>query len=74
MAGMNGLRQAIGDLSNRMVTREELALQVKQITADIADLKRSRDEATGKASQTSVLISMAFGLAGLIFGIINLLT
>ena len=48
--------------------------QIERITVDIADLKRSRDEAAGKASQTSVLISMAFGIAGIVFGIVNLLS
>lgn len=74
LAGMNEFRDAMGDLSNRMVTRDEYALQVLHLQRDLADLKKSRDEATGKASQTSVIVSMLFGVAGIIFGIVNLLT
>lgn len=73
LATMNEFREAMGDLSGRMVTREELALQMERARADIADLKKSRDQAAGKASQTSVIISMLFGVAGVVFGLINLL-
>jgi hypothetical protein len=73
LAGMNEFRAAMGDLSGRMMTREEVVLLMKKVDADIADLKKSRDRAEGKASQTSVLISYLIGGAGLVFGIINLL-
>jgi len=74
LAGMNEFRAAMQDLSARMVTRAEMALQMDKLESDIADLKRSRDLAAGKASQTSVIISLLFGVAGVIFGIINLAT
>ena len=73
LASMNEFRAAMQDLSSRMVTREEQALLTRKLEADIADLKKSRDQAEGKASQTSVIISLLFGVAGVIFGIINLL-
>jgi hypothetical protein len=47
--------------------------QIDRIKEDVSDLKRSRDEATGKASQTSVIIAYLIGGAGLVVGIINLL-
>jgi hypothetical protein len=47
--------------------------QIDRIKADISDLKRSRDQSAGKASQTSVIISMLFGVAGIVFGFVNLI-
>ena len=73
LAGMNEFREAMGDLSNRMVTRAELMVQLDKVDIQLKDLRKSRDESAGKASQTSVLIALGFGVAGLIFGIIDLL-
>jgi hypothetical protein len=72
LAAMNEFRNAMGDLSNRMVTRGELGLQMDQVGLDIADLKKSRDMAAGKASQTSVMVSYVIGIAGLVMGVIGL--
>jgi hypothetical protein len=47
--------------------------QIDGIKKDVSDLKRSRDQSAGKASQTSVIISMLFGVAGIVFGIVNLI-
>jgi len=52
---------------------EGLLERLAGIALDIADLKRSRDVAAGKASQSSVIISMLFGLAGVVLGIVGLL-
>jgi len=73
LAGMNEFREAMGDLSNRMVTRAELMVQLDKVDIQLKDLRKSRDESAGKASQTSVIIDLGFGVAGLIFGIIDLL-
>ena len=74
LAGMNEFRNAMSDLSSRMMTREEVSLLMKKLDADIADLKKSRDQAEGKASQTSVIISLLFGVAGVILGAVGLLS
>ena len=74
LAGMNEFREQLRDQAGRFATRTEVEIQLEKIDLQIKDLRQSRDEATGKASQTSVLISMGFGVAGLIFGVINLLT
>jgi hypothetical protein len=71
---VNEFRGALTDLSNRMATRQELDLQLDKLRGDIVDLKRSRDEASGKASQTSVIVSMLFGVSGLVVAIVGLLT
>ena len=73
LAGMNEFRQAMGDLSARMITREEVALMMEKLNADIADLKKSRDQAAGKASQSSVIVSLLFGAAGIVLGAVGLI-
>jgi hypothetical protein len=73
LASMNEFRASLSDQSTRMVTRNEMSLQVGRLQEDISDLKRSRDELTGKASQSSVTTAMLLGIAGLILAIIGLL-
>jgi len=51
--GMNEFRTALKDQAHDFITRKEYDVSCK----DIADLKKSRDIATGKASQNSVLIA-----------------
>ena len=51
LAGMNEFRDAMNDLSNRMATRNEVQARAERVDMDIADLKSSRDEGRGKASQ-----------------------
>jgi hypothetical protein len=70
---VNEFRGALVDLSARMATRQEVDLQLDRVRADLADLKRSRDESAGKASQSSVIVSMLFGVAGLVLAVVGLL-
>lgn len=73
LASMNEFRASLSDLSSHMATRNELALQVERLQEDISDLKRSRDELTGKASQSSVTTATVLGVAGLILALIGLM-
>ena len=73
LAGMNEFRDAMSDLSNRMATRNEMDVHLKQVAAELADLKKSRDMASGKASQTALLITLAFSLLGVAISVINML-
>jgi len=74
LAGMNEFREAMSDMSSRMATRTEMQLRVDQLSVDISDLRKSRDIATGKASTTSVLITLALSLVGLAISLVNLLS
>ena len=74
LGGMNEFREAMKDQAAQMVTRSELNVRFERIDEELESLRTYRDRMEGKASQTSVIVSLVFGIAGLIFGIINLLT
>ena len=57
----------------RRVANEVITMQIDRMEDDIANLKQSRDEQTGKASQSSVILSLILGVSGLVVGVVSLL-
>lgn len=74
LAGMNEFRDAMKDLQGRMVTRDEMDVQISKIVTQIDDLRKSRDQLEGKASQKSADTALIFGAPGTILGIVGLLS
>ena len=73
LAGMNEFRESMNDMASRMITRNEVDIQVEKIESQLADLKKSRDQLEGKASQKSADIALLFGAAGTVISIVGLL-
>ena len=83
LSQMNEIREAMREQAARSPSRDEVSIlidklasetriEIRKICADINDLKLSRAELHGKASQSSLNISMALALLGLLFGLINI--
>ena len=83
LSQMNEIREAMREQAARSPSRDEVnilidklasetRIEIRKICADINDLKLSRAELHGKASQSSLNISMALALLGLLFGLINI--
>ncbi len=73
LEGMNEFRDTLKDQAARFVTREELNAQLVRVDEAIRSLELSRAELKGKASQTSVMITLFLSAVGLAMGLINLL-
>ena len=72
LEGMNEFREAMKDAAARTVTRDELCIQLRPIIEEIKELKTYKDQATGKASQSSVTASTGIAVVGLIIGLVSL--
>ena len=68
LESMNEFRDVLKDQNRTFVTRPEH----QTMLADIADLRKSRDESTGKASQGTALLGIGLGLAGIVVGVISI--
>jgi len=68
LEGMNEFRDALKDQASRFVTRDELTLQLKQLAVEVDSLKISRAVMEGKASQSSMYLTMAISVASLFLG------
>ena len=66
---MNEFREALKDQNSRFITRTEFDLMLK----DIQDLKESRAELSGKASQQSVNVAYVISVAGIILSAIGVI-
>jgi len=62
--GMNEFRDTLRDQASRFVTRDELALKVDVLQAQIGELKKFRDQAAGKADTKAVYIAYALAVIG----------
>ena len=71
--GMNEFRDAMKDLGGRMATLLEVEAIAASMRSEIGELKRAKDIAEGKASQSSVLWLGLATVIGWILGIIGLL-
>jgi len=65
LTGMNEFRATLKDQSATFVTRAELTLIMNKIQTNLDELNKIRDVATGKASQTSMIIAIIISIAGL---------
>ena len=70
---MNEFRDALKDAASRQVTREELAVIVDRFRTDIDELKQYRATMDGKASQSSVNITLVIAVLSLALGAVKLL-
>jgi hypothetical protein len=78
---MNEFRETLRDQSKTFVTKSDLEAyqrlvntQIGANTDDIKDIQLSDAALAGKASQSQVIVSYLLGIAGIIFGIINIIT
>ena len=71
--GMNEFREALKDQSNRNVTKAEYDDCVRRILADVRELRESRAELAGKASQSSVDRALVISLSGLGLAILSVI-
>ena len=70
---MNEFRAALKDTIARQVSREELAVIVERFRMDIDDLKQYRATMDGKASQSSVNVTLVIAVLSLVLGAVKLL-
>ena len=66
--GMNEFRSTLKDQSASFITRAEHAA----LEREIQDLRESRAELTGKASQTSVLVAYILSALGLLVSVVEI--
>jgi hypothetical protein len=72
LAVMNEIRGQLNDQASTFLTREASDLQHTRIEEDIRSLRESRSLLEGKASQTSVMITIVIAVLGLLVGIVGL--
>ena len=71
--GMNEFRQSLKEQNNTFMSRSEINSHFDKIDEMIQDLAKSRDIATGKASQTSVNIVTILAIISLLISAFTLL-
>jgi hypothetical protein len=70
---MNEFRVQIKDERSLFLPRAEYLLQHDRVVGDIRELRESRATLEGKASQTSVIITLLVGVTGIVLSVISLL-
>jgi hypothetical protein len=65
---MNEFRQALTDREATYYTRPEHDVYSRMVETDLRMLRESRAELMGKASQSSVLLTLAVAISGMVFG------
>ena len=73
LEGMNEFRDTLKDQASRFVTRDELALQIKANREAINELRTFKDRLEGKASASSVYVTGALAIIGIITSVLGLL-
>jgi len=74
LARMNELREAMNDQSKTFVTRREHEITFEGANKDIKELMKTKDIASGKASQTSLLFAYLLAGIGIALSVIQILT
>ena len=69
---MNNFRRDMQRMEGSFMTKIEFDSKHEMVSKDIVDLRLSRAELQGKASQLSVNIALLFSALGVIIGIIKL--
>ena len=72
LAGMNEFREQLKDQAARFITRDEASLMLGPVCEDMRTVRDFMTRQEGKASQLSVLIALALGLAGLLLGLLRM--
>jgi hypothetical protein len=73
LARMNEFRDALKDQAGTFVTKEEMAIRVAALVAQVDDLRLSKAFLEGRASQTSVYVAYGLGILSLLIGVASLL-
>ena len=73
LEGMNEIRSQLSAQAQEFATKGELDGHINVINVKLDSLTKSRDEAKGKASQTSMLIAIGFSVVSVIFGMASLI-
>ena len=73
LEGMNEFRQQLKDQTNTFLTRNEYETKHTLLADKISDLRESRAEMAGKASQKSVNITLLISILGLVIGLVSIL-
>ena len=71
--GMNEFRDTLRDQASRFVTREELDIKIGVVVEAISELKMYKAQMEGRASVSSVYVSYAIALLGIVLSVISLL-
>ncbi|HUV62383.1 MAG TPA: hypothetical protein VMW24_00725 [Sedimentisphaerales bacterium] len=69
LEGMNEFREQLKEQATQFITRAEHSFVMKEIN----DLKESRAELRGKASQASVALTYVLTVIAILLGIVNML-
>jgi hypothetical protein len=72
LEGMNEFRNTLRDQAGGFLTRSEYNFAHEKISTDVAELKTFRAVIESKASQTSMMITMAIALIGLLVSVVSL--
>ena len=68
---MNEFREQLKDQSASFITKSEYFVKIDVLDKDVRELRESRAELKGKASQTSVNIGYVVSALGVILGILS---
>ena len=71
--GMNEFRDTLRDQASRFVTREEMEVKLGVLMDAISELKDYKAHMEGRASMSSVYVSYAIALLGIVLSVISLL-
>lgn len=73
LEGMNEFREALNNQASQFMTRREMTVIKDAFVKDIRELREFKAALEGKASQTSVIITLVISILGLLVAIISLL-
>ncbi len=73
LAGMNEFRDQLRDQASKFVTRAELDIHLQTIQCAIDDLKKSRDQQTGRVGASAVYIAYGISAVSLILAALAIL-
>ena len=72
LEGMNEFRNSLKDQSAKFLNRDEYTLMHGKVLEDVRDLRESRAELAGKASQNAVIGAYVLGVIGLLLSAANI--
>lgn len=70
---LNEMRELLTDRETHYCTKGEMAIRLERFEEDIRDLRESRAEMHGKASQNSVFVAYILSIAGFVLGFFHLI-
>lgn len=73
LENVNEWRASFRDLSSTYPTKAELSVFKESVDKDLREIRDWKNKQEGKASQSSVNISLILGVSGLVIGLISIL-